>query len=150
MSLLWAFGKLEQLQPSHPAAGASRSSSSRTRQAFLSSLCRHSADLIQLSNNTVDAASSPAAAAAASMSPSAAPVLSEPCHPDDLADTVVGLAACRHKDAAAAALLDAVAHEVYRQLSNRHSSSPAGVFSVDGVLTLLQAYHDLDYRDGAC
>jgi hypothetical protein len=42
--------------------------------------------------------------------------------------------------------LDAAAHEVYRQLSNRHST--AGTFTVDGVVLLLEAYCDLDYKDG--
>jgi hypothetical protein len=55
-------------------------------------------------------------------------------------------AAAGFKGQAAAELLDAAAHEVYRQLSNRHST--AGSFTVEGVVSLLQAYCDLDYKDG--
>lgn len=145
-----------------------------SRQRFVSKLCSHIALLIQLSNNTADAATAPTPASSSSSSPQ--PLLNpnhssltEPWHPDDLADAVTGLAAAAgdrsqfspgfrgqtseaaaaaagFKGQAAAQLLDAAAHEVYRQLSNRHST--AGSFTVEGVVALLQAYCELDYKDG--
>jgi len=72
----------------------------------------------------------------------------DPWHPEDLTDAVVGLAAAGLKTQHTAELLDAVAHEVYRQLSNRHSHG-TGSFTVDGVVKLLRSYADLDYKDGA-
>lgn len=200
VSLLWAYGKLLQLQQMHsdvPAVrgvGRSASSSSssnagsdssngssrpkgdsaseslRMRQQFVSRLCCHISFLIQLSNNTADSA--------AAQNPGASPpkpsqnpnssALTEPWHPDDLIDAVTGLAAAAgfrtdaglglqdkraaaaaaagFKSQAAASLLDAAAHEVYRQVSNRHST--AGSFTAEGVVDLLQAYCSLDYKDG--
>lgn len=206
MSLLWAYGKLLQLQQMHVdmpgvrgngsnASSSSRSSrrsshssngsirpqsepasgSLRMRQQFVSQLCSHITLLIQLSNNTADSA--PAQNPGTSFSsPSQNPnssVLTEPWHPDDLIDAVTGLAAAAgardvgnkasvvlqgkraaaaaaagYKSQAAASLLDAAAHEVYRQVSNRHST--AGSFTVEGLVDLLQAYCSLDYKDGAC
>eukprot|EP00775_Hariotina_reticulata_P003456 gene3456-3727_t len=78
----------------------------------------------------------------------AAAHLEDPWHPEDLTDAVVGLAATGLKTQRTAELLDAVAHEVYRQLSNRHSHG-TGSFSVDGVVKLLRSYADLDYKDGS-
>lgn len=187
VSLLWAFGKLLQLQQHHsspPAAASSgssagSSSSSSSKQQFVSQLCSHITHLIQLSNNTADSSTATASTATTSrpQNPShSSHEVTEPFHPEDLTDTVTGLAAAAgfgdssvahagrlgfsnsftkpqrgrdsggFKSQAAAGLLDAVGHEVYRQLSNRHSS--AGDFTVEGVVALLQAYCDLDYRDG--
>lgn len=70
----------------------------------------------------------------------------EPWQPEDLTNAVVGVAAVQHKSAAAAAMLDAAAHEVCRQLSNRHSSAAA--FTVDGVIDVLNAHANLEYKDG--
>lgn len=162
MSLLWAYGKLTQLQQqqhkatcgTQTAADNRRSRSStgstslRTHQQFVSMLCNHITHLIQLSNNTADGAN----AAAASLNPGSSSDLTEPWHPDDLTDSITGLAAAASsapatfKSQSAACLLDASAHEVYRQLSNRHST--AGSFTVESLVALLQAYCKLDYKDG--
>lgn len=168
-----------QLQRGRKPDGSSSSSAGDTagslssRQRFVSKLCSHIALLIQLSNNTADAATAPTPASSSSPQPLLNPNHSsptEPWHPDDLADAVTGLAAAAgdrfqfnpgfrgqasaaaaaatagFKGQAAAELLDAAAHEVYRQLSNRHST--AGSFAVKGVVGLLQAYCELDYKDG--
>lgn len=171
VSLLWAYGKLLQLQQqlngqSHSTAPLSTasitgsSSTANSRPQFIAALCDHLSLLIQLSNNTAD----PAAASASPRNPPqlslnhSSSALTEPWHPEDLTDAVTGLAAAAaaaaspgqvgpgFKSQAAAGLLDAAAHEVYRQLSNRHST--AGTFTVDGVVLLLEAYCDLDYKDG--
>jgi hypothetical protein len=155
----------------------------RSRQLFVARLCSHVALLIQVSNNTIDAATAfhPSSSSSSSPQPLSNPSHAshtEPWHPDDLADAVAGLAAAAgarsqngsgsrsqkkpghrgqsalsksssakgFKGQAAAELLDAAAHEVYRQLSNRHST--AGSFTVEGVVSLLQAYCDLGYKDG--
>lgn len=189
VSLLWAYGKLLQLQQQpagqrphtsdagHSAGSSNSSDGSRSggssssqldsRARFISLLCSHITLLIQCSNNTADPA---AAAAPHSHHPSSSAALTEPWHPEDLTDAVTGLAAAvagsqqlgqvgpgpgpghpvtpgpGFKSQAAASLLDAVAHEVYRQLSNRHST--AGTFTAEGVVALLQAYCDLEYQDG--
>jgi len=196
VSLLWAYGKLLQLQQQKlprvslqtgPGSSSSSSSSSRdspSPELFVSKLCSHMAHLIQLSNNTADSATAttlnPATSTSAkphpglqnpSSSSSSSSHFTEPWHPDDLTDAVCGLAAAAgfrstaaaqglagfsrkaraatasgFKSQAAACLLDAAAHEVYRQLSNRHST--AGSFTVEGVVAMLKAYCALDYKDG--
>lgn len=188
VSLLWAYGKLLQLQPIHSGSNASSSSSNssngssrtkrdsasdslRMRQQFVSWLCSHITLLIQLSNNTADsaAAQNPGKSLSKPFINPNSSALTEPWHPDDLIDAVTGLAAAAgfrngaasglqekraaaaaagFKSQAAASLLDAAAHEVYRQVSNRHST--AGSFTVEGVVDLLQAYCSLDYKDGGC
>jgi hypothetical protein len=144
------------------------------RQQFVSRLCSHITLLIQLSNNTADsaAAQNPGTNLSKPSHNHNSSALTEPWHPDDLIDAVTGLAAAAgfrngaglglqqdkraaaaaaaagFKSQAAASLLDAAAHEVYRQVSNRHST--AGSFTADGLVDLLQAYCSLDYKDGGC
>jgi hypothetical protein len=117
------------------------SSSSQQRQALLSQLCQHVTDLIQYSNNTADIP-----AHYRPQNPNAKAQLLDPWHPEDLTDAAAGLAAAGIQSQAAAQVLDAIAHEVYRQLSNRHSA--AGSFTVDGTVNLLGSYADLQYKDG--
>jgi hypothetical protein len=108
---------------------------------LFSQLCSHITDLIQYSNNTADIP-----ADYRPQNPNAKAQLLDPWHPEDLTDAAAGLAAAGYKSQAAAQVLDAIAHEVYRQLSNRHSA--AGSFTVEGAMNLLGSYADLQYKDG--
>ncbi|KIZ00201.1 hypothetical protein MNEG_7760 [Monoraphidium neglectum] len=69
-----------------------------------------------------------------------------PAAAEDLTDLADGVAAAGRRSAASAKLLDAVAHEVYRQLSNRHSGS-AG-FRPSDLVKLVNAYARAGYGDG--
>jgi hypothetical protein len=150
VSLLWACGQLTRLQQ-HPGSILSSSttstsnsisgSSNQQRLTLFSNLCSHITRLIQYSNNTADipATYNP-------QNPNAKAQLLDPWHPEDLTDAAAGLAAAGFRSQVAATLLDAIAHEVYRQLSNRHSA--AGSFTVEGAVNLLGSYADLQYKDG--
>lgn len=153
VSLLWACGQVMHLQQlcsnsssssmddsgtsNSGMANCGSSSPHAARQSLFHNLCSHTARWIQYANNTAD----PPDGLSRSN-----PSLLDDWNPEDLVDAVAGLAAAQHKSPAAAQLLDATAHEVYRQLSNRHST--AGSFTVDGVVTLLDSYASLQYRDG--
>ena len=58
------------------------------------------------------------------------------------------MAAAGVKTPATADLLEAVAGEVARQLSNRHSSSASGLFTTEHMLGLLGAYLEAGYKEG--
>ncbi|KAG1655977.1 hypothetical protein FOA52_008678 [Chlamydomonas sp. UWO 241] len=58
--------------------------------------------------------------------------------PQDITDIAWGLAASGHRSPAVGRLVDAVAHEAYRQLSNRHSLSAA--FLPADIVALLKAF----------
>lgn len=148
VSLLWAGGELTRLQRTRQQAAAAEAAAAlpreEQRQAMVAHLASHIAQLIQASNNTASRPSS------AGMGPQQQQQQAqEPWHAEDLADVVAGLAAAGYASPAAARLLDAAGHEVYRQLSNRHSVS-AGGFSMEAVVTLLGSYATLHYSDGAC
>jgi len=172
VSLLWACGQLvnlqgqqrQQLQQQASTTAAPASTppllamadqhSCQHVQNLVDVLAQHVSHLIQQSNNTSmstsitsgSGRSSSSSSSSSSTVPRAADL--DPWHPEDLTDAVVGLAAAGLKTQHTAELLDAVAHEVYRQLSNRHSHG-TGSFTVDGVVKLLRSYADLDYKDGA-
>ena len=55
---------------------------------------------------------------------------------------------CIARSAAVGQLVEAVAHEVYRQISNRYSLN-AG-FQPPELLRVLQAYAQLQYEDSEC
>ncbi|KAF8066189.1 ACS8 [Scenedesmus sp. PABB004] len=136
VSLLWACGQLERLQRGAGAAPAARG-------ACVGRLAGHVAALVRYSNNTEEPPPGLVRAGGASGS-----ALLDPFHADDLADALAGLAAAGHRGAGTAPLLDAVAHEAYRQLSNRHSAGGGSCFSVEGVVSLVTSYAQLDYADG--
>lgn len=135
--MLWGVGQLMRLQQN---AGVTSRTDGRTRGR---------ARVVHL----VHALSERAAACvrAASEGSNAAPPQQQqqPVQVEHLVDSVAGLAASGVPPApACAALLDAVAHEACRQLSNRHSGAWHG-FEPESAAALLRRYAALRYADGA-
>jgi hypothetical protein len=110
ISLLWGFAALKELQQRHSAdTGPGPAQQQQQQQPGPASASS------SLEPDFIDAVSKELFAALDTPSPS------EPPHPQDLTDVAVALSQLGLRSAAVARLMEAVAHEVYRQLSNRHS-----------------------------
>lgn len=108
ISLLWGFAALKELQQRHSDATGTGTAQQQQPPGPASASSSVEPDFI-------DAVSKELFAALDTPSPS------EPPHPQDLTDVAVALSQLGLRSAAVARLMEAVAHEVYRQLSNRHS-----------------------------